>query len=303
VKPNVPTLQRGLHRANGFSLVELLTVIAVLGILAALILAALSQAKKKADQTHCISNLRQLGIALQGFVTDYHVYPPQFVPLEHRAEHPEYRSSWEYALEATELSGKTVPLDGHFDLSKTPGPNEWVGRENETPAMLNSWGGVWHCPGAFPPPANFPAHVVGQSYGYNANGLAMTGTPLGLGGLAHTRGGASPISIPAVPASSVISPSDMMAIGDRFLGNNGVVSETGGLARDPTLSETNTWNGYARCTQHAYARHNGKANVVFCDGHAESPTFKTLFDDTTEASLRRWNRDHEAHPELLGGNF
>jgi prepilin-type processing-associated H-X9-DG protein len=96
----------------------------------------------------------------------------------------------------------------------------------------------------------------------------------------------------------------MMAIGDRFLGNNGVVSETGGLARDTTLSETNTWNGYPGCTQHANARHNGKANVVFCDGHVESPTFKTLFDDTTDAALRQWNRDNVAHSELLdSGNF
>jgi prepilin-type processing-associated H-X9-DG protein len=31
----------------------------------------------------------------------------------------------------------------------------------------------------------------------------------------------------------------------------------------------------------------GKANVVFCDGHVESPTLKFLFEDTSDAALAR----------------
>ena len=46
-------------------------------------------------------------------------------------------------------------------------------------------------------------------------------------------------------------------------------------------------------------RHQGKANVVFCDGHVESPTLKFLFEDTSDASLVRWNRDHLSHREKL----
>ncbi|HEX3716754.1 MAG TPA: H-X9-DG-CTERM domain-containing protein [Verrucomicrobiae bacterium] len=91
----------------------------------------------------------------------------------------------------------------------------------------------------------------------------------------------------------------MMAIGDRFVGNNGVVSEVSGLDRVRGVSETAGPTSYAGSTKHAYARHEGKANVVFCDGHVESPAFKALFDDTTDAALRRWNRDHEPHGELL----
>ena len=44
-------------------------------------------------------------------------------------------------------------------------------------------------------------------------------------------------------------------------------------------------------------RHQGKANVVFCDGHVESPTLKFLFEDTSDTALARWNRDHQPHPE------
>ena len=42
-----------------------------------------------------------------------------------------------------------------------------------------------------------------------------------------------------------------------------------------------------------------RANVVFCDGHVESPTLQFLFADTSDAALSRWNRDHQPHRERL----
>jgi hypothetical protein len=97
-------------------LVELLVVIAVIAILAALLLPALGNAKSKALQTHCVSNQRQIGVALNMYCSDFRDYYPV---------HPDWAS----------LGGQNGTYYGFIPATNRP-LNQYIGMQKQ----------LFHCP-------------------------------------------------------------------------------------------------------------------------------------------------------------
>ncbi len=240
-----------LRLARAFTLIELLAVLAILGVLAALLFPALSRSKGKAQEIQCVNNLHQLGLGLQNFAADNHAYPSGIAGTN--SDNP---GPWYVQMQR-----------GGFDASKP--------RTNFLSA------GVWRCSSAR---LSVDPHSGGMSisYGYNAYGAAIGNPTNALGLMGHF------VSLSAmfepIKESEVPVPSDMMAIGD---------SISGGVFFMRMSLDYLDRNG------RAFARHQGKINVVFCDGHVESPTLKSVFQDTNDTALVRWNRDHLPHRERL----
>jgi len=239
-----------------FTLVELLVVISSIGILSALLVAAVSKGKGAAQRIQCENNLRQLGVGLHNFLENNHGYPVVFNLGNGNGE---YAGFWYVQLEHVGLG-----------ISK---PGEWF--------LTNS---LWLCPSVHW--SNFYTNGTGPiSYCYNTGLTTVTTNGITVGELG-LGGHFAPHSTKITPTaeSEVIAPSDMMAIGDDFIGGSL-------FARESVVAMEKYGN--------VLARHQGRANVVFCDGHVESPTLQFLFTDTSDEALSRWNRDHLPHRERL----
>jgi prepilin-type N-terminal cleavage/methylation domain-containing protein/prepilin-type processing-associated H-X9-DG protein len=69
-------------RRRGFTLIELLVVIAIIGVLVALLLPAVQAARESSRRTQCVNNLKQIGIALNGYQGAHEVFPPGRLALD-----------------------------------------------------------------------------------------------------------------------------------------------------------------------------------------------------------------------------
>ena len=67
---------RSSRSRSGFTLVELLMVIGILGLLSGLLISAVQAAREAGRRTGCASNLRQVGLALQLHQTTRDAFPP-----------------------------------------------------------------------------------------------------------------------------------------------------------------------------------------------------------------------------------
>jgi prepilin-type processing-associated H-X9-DG protein/prepilin-type N-terminal cleavage/methylation domain-containing protein len=240
-------------QANAFSLTELLVTIAIIAILATLLLPTLSRSQQNARRTQCAGNLRQIGIAMQNFISVNHAYPT--------------------------LYGGTNNGDLSFDWTHQL---ERGGFDNLAPRKNYLESGIWKCPSARWTKVDPPPSTV--SYGYNGLGIARYGPPHDYLGLSGPPAWLDRLRFSPIKESQVIVPSDMMSIGDSFSG--GIMFRRAALKHLERV-------GFAS------SRHTGKVNILFCDGHVESPPLQPIFAGTNDTILMRWNRDHQPHRERL----
>jgi prepilin-type N-terminal cleavage/methylation domain-containing protein len=71
----------GPWRCRGFTLIELLTVLAIIGVLVTLLLTAVAGAKRQSRQVRCMSQLRQVALAMDMYLDDFERRPPSFGAL------------------------------------------------------------------------------------------------------------------------------------------------------------------------------------------------------------------------------
>lgn len=103
------TLRRGQRR--GFTLIELLVVIAIIAILAAILFPVFAQAREAARKTSCLSNQKQIGIAVLMYAQDY---DENVVPWYRRTLTGESGASriWPTLLQPYIKNGGTFPASG-----------------------------------------------------------------------------------------------------------------------------------------------------------------------------------------------
>jgi prepilin-type N-terminal cleavage/methylation domain-containing protein len=72
---------RANRKSPGFTLIELLVVMAIIALLVGILLPALASARRTAQRTSCLSNLRQIGIGLQAYIIDFNAMPQRKAPF------------------------------------------------------------------------------------------------------------------------------------------------------------------------------------------------------------------------------
>lgn len=237
-------------------MIELLIVIAIIGVLASLLLATLNAAQRRARAVHCTANLHQLGLALRVHLDDEKAFP--------LATAGDGLGEWQRVL------GPALAQDILRCPQRVPAADEYLR--------------------LFP---NSEASVFPR-YGYNYYGAVWRNPPrigLGLGGDYQRR----ERSYLPVPESRVIAPAEMIAFGDTpaFINTTFLNPRPG--PEDllyilfpyvvPQFAQPGVGNW-----------HDGKANMLFCDGHVETAPQSTWIAATPEVR-RRWNNDHQPHEE------
>ena len=124
-KPAKPTRTDVFTNAAAFTLIELLVVIAIIAILAAILFPVFAQAREKARQTSCLSNVKQINLATLMYVQDYE----ETFPFHGLYDFTVGQQGWTRkvgpymkSLQATWCASDSGPTTGYDPLNGWAGP-------------------------------------------------------------------------------------------------------------------------------------------------------------------------------------
>ena len=238
---------------RGFSLIELLVVITIIGLLAALLMPALQQARESARAAVCASNLRQMGQATQMYLDDYGRFFSYYTDLGPNR-------LWYFGLESPFNPGG-APAARHIDLTQA-----------KLFPYLQKLHGVEICPSYDyrSPKWRQKFDQITYGYGFNTSGLITN-------------------SIGKMP-SELRNPARTISFADAAQINT---IQPPASAANPMIEESYLVEFSSLRIPTTHFRHKGFANVVFCDGHVEAMPMAggTLDGRMPAQKIGRLNRD------------